>query len=133
MDTVVYSLKAPTATHRRQVNCADGGCQSYTYGWRMRIDEKTDLGRDQAIYIRVSSGRSFTEERDETGLTVFTFEPGQRDFKPEEDHYHSVRLEREPFYLVRGGGSVLQHTTGEDWVDDMETNLDGIRKIAERG
>ncbi len=47
------------------------------------IDESTDLGREQAAYIRQRSGRSFREMRTAVGpdaLTVFRFDSGQRCF-----------------------------------------------------
>jgi len=77
-----YGLRAPIPTHYRPASCADAECPNHTNGWRTIINESTDLGQQQGAYIRSQSGRKFVETRNEVGLTVFTFEAGQKCFEP---------------------------------------------------
>ncbi len=120
-----YRIVAPISTHWRQASCAEIDCTAYLSGWRTEIDEHTQLGAQQAAYIRSTSGRRFTEARHEiTRLTVFTFAPGQTCFAAGS---HRAPLEREPLYVVQGGdwrGNPRQirprvHRRAEDWVDEF--------------
>ena len=111
-----YSIRQPADTAVKAV-CEQVGCEAWRHGWRSLIDEGTSLGRQQADYIRTESRRTFREGRTNGGLTVFTFESGQRCFAD-----HQTRPE---IYVVRGGdwrgnprGEFLQHTRAADWVDD---------------
>lgn len=63
---------------RRKAACQEVGCEAYRLGWETAVDEATEMGRQQAHYIRTQSGRTFREYRSEAGLTVFRFEPYQR-------------------------------------------------------
>ena len=108
--------------------CEQVGCEAWTRGWRSVIDESTPLGRAQAAYIRGESRRTFREERNGAGLTVFTFESRQRCFTE-----HRTRPE---LFLVTGGdwrgnprGELLQHSRPADWVDDFANHQD---KLADR-
>ena len=56
-----YSIMAPKSTHFRKATCAEMDCPSYLHGWATIIDERTELGQEQAHYIRKLSGRKFTE------------------------------------------------------------------------
>jgi len=130
-----YAIRAPKATHTRSGSCAEADCPNLQHGWRSVIDEATDLGAAQAAYIRRESGRKFTEERDLAGLTVFTFEPWQRCFAE-----HIVPLEREPFYVVRGGdwrgnprGEVRRHVRADDWVEDFAEHQQTLADRLEQG
>lgn len=131
-----YALSAPPATHWRKATCDEADCPAYRNGWQSTIDESSALGQFQADYIRETSGRAFTEERQPGGMTVFTFEPTQRCFASDD---HKVPLEREPNYLVRGGdwrantGLIRRHSNGVDWVDDMSETLDNVKTAVERG
>ena len=132
---ITYGIHAPEATHRRHATCGEVDCQNMQHGWRTVIDETSDLGAAQASYIRRESGRKFTEERDPAGLTVFTFEPWQRCFAD-----HTASLEREPFYLVRGGdwrgnprGEVRRHVNGDDWVEDFAEHQTTLADRLEQG
>ena len=139
-----YLIAAPLSTHwRGPVPCSEYECDAYLKGWDSLIDESTDLGRRQALYIRRESGRRFTEERQPDGLTRFSFEAGQEGFASRvasQDHSrHMVRLEREEAYVERGGdwrGAVGQrrvHKRPADWVDSFATNQDNLATIAKRG
>ena len=101
--------------------CEQVGCEAWTRGWDSVIDERTELGQQQAVYIRTQSQRTFREMRTDAGLTVFRFESGQRCFAE-----HRTRPE---IYLVRDGdwrgnptGRRRQHTRPADWVEDMAEN-----------
>lgn len=116
---------------RRKAACQEVGCEAYRHGWESAFDESTELGRQQAHYVRTQSGRTFREYRSEAGLTVFRFEPYQRCFA---DHQTIA----EAFY-VRGGdwrlnqGLIRRHANGRDWAEDMAEQLDTIRTAQERG
>lgn len=130
-----YQVAAPVSTHFRPGSCAEAECPNHLHGWRTVIDESTDLGRQQASYVRSQSGRRYQEDRDEHGLTVFTFEAGQRCFGR-----HQIPLEREPLYIVRGGdwrgnptGERRQHVTATDFVDDFGEHQERLADRLTRG
>jgi len=129
-----YQIASPLATHFRKGTCEEASCEAYRFGFRFRVNETTDLGMGQAHYFRTDSGRRFTEERDDAGLTVFTFEAGQRCFQE-----HQVPLERPAAFLVRGGdirhhGGVLRrHTSGESFMDDLRTTTDRVISAQQHG
>lgn len=126
-----YSITAPTDT-AIVAACEQVGCPQWQHGWDSVIDEATDLGKQQAAYIRTQSRRTFRELRTEAGLTVFRFESGQRCFAE-----HRTRPE---IYLVRDGdwrgnptGRQRQHTRPADWVEDMAENQGRLVDLQERG
>lgn len=129
-----FSMKAPLATHWGPATCIDVDCPHHIHGWRTIIDETSNLGQAQAHFIRSESGRRFTERRDELGMTIFEFDAGQKCFTE-----HRQPLEREPIYLVRGGDARAVttppriHANADDWIDDMQTNLDANRALRENG
>jgi hypothetical protein len=113
-----FSVRSPSDRMVRTV-CEQVACQAWRQGWESVIDERTDLGKAQAQYIRHQSGRTFREQKTETGLTVFRFESGQRCFAE-----HQTRPE---LYLVRDGdfrgnptGRRRVHTRPADWVEHMQ-------------
>jgi hypothetical protein len=112
--------------------CKDAGCVKWAHGWETALDERVPAHAEAAAWIRLQSGRTFTETRDQPGLTVFRFEAFQRCFDD-----HRTRPER---YLVRGGdyrGNPLReqriHARPADWVEDMAGHLDGLKSAIERG
>ncbi|WP_049562243.1 hypothetical protein [Nonomuraea sp. SBT364] len=111
--------------------CEEVGCLAWLHGWETRVDERTDLGSAQALYIRADSGRTFRELRTAEGLTVFRFEPRQRCFAE-----HRTRPE---FYSVRGGdwrqdfGTLRQHQRGQDWVEDFSLHQDRLADHQRKG
>lgn len=121
--------------HLREVTCAQIECKAHVNGWQTLIDESTERGKTQGAYIRHGSGRRFTEDRNDAGVTVFTFAPGQTCFGGK--HYQTN--ERPPIYSVRGGdwrgstGRIRQFENGDDWVDSFAANLDNIATIRKRG
>lgn len=132
---MTYSVIAPKDTHWRQATCEEVNCGHSRDGWKTIVDESTTLGQMQAHFIRKESGRQFTAERGEDGLTVFTFTSGQPCFQR-----HQIKLDRQELYLVRGGdkrgnptGFRRQHTRPEHWVEDMQENQDRLRSAIEEG
>lgn len=130
-----YTILAPLRTHFRSATCEEVGCPNIAGGFRVVVDESTELGQRQAHYIRQLSGRAFTEARDEAALTAFTFPPGQRCFAA-----HRVHNDRPERYLTRPGdwrgnptGQHVEHTKPEFWVEDFAENQDRIARIIERG
>jgi hypothetical protein len=63
------------------------------------VDERTELGKGQATYIRTQSRRTFRESPTAEGLTVFRFDSGQRCFQE-----HQTRPRFTPSDRVTGAG-----------------------------
>ncbi|MFH9248237.1 hypothetical protein ACH4LK_22750 [Streptomyces lydicus] len=112
-----YSITVPRDTAVRAA-CEQVGCEAWRHGWESVIDERTQLGQQQAAYIRGQSRRTFREQQRGDGLTVFRFDSGQRCFAE-----HQSRPE---IYAVRDGdwrgnptGMTRQHTRAADWVEDF--------------
>ena len=101
--------------------CHEVGCPAWRHGWVTITDERTDLGREQARYIRQSSGRTFTETRDGQGLTVFRFESGQRCFAE-----HATT----PFRFLAGGRPVADLAA---WVGDFDDHVNRLEAQAKKG
>lgn len=126
----IYTLRRPiTPDYWQPATCEQAGCRAHLFGWTTTLDETTDFGQTRAAYIRKHSGRSFVEQRNPAGLTVFVFGAGQMCF---EAAAHQRPVEREPLYLVHGSRT-RQHTRGEFWVEDSSEHLDRIRTRIERG
>lgn len=111
--------------------CEQVGCQAWRNGWQTLIDESASLGRAQAEYIRLHAGRTFREGKTGAGLTVFTFESGQRCFAN-----HETRPE---VYSVVDGdhrqhfGPVRTHARAADWVEDFGEHQQEIAEQIEKG
>jgi len=110
--------------------CEKVGCQAWLHGWDTVIDESTQLGAQQAAYIRTESRRTFRETRRGDGMTVFRFESRQRCFAE-----HRTRPE---IYLVKDGDwrqsrNPHRHAGPADWVEDFSTHQDQLATRLERG
>lgn len=128
-----YEIVAPLQTHFRKATCAEVECAAYVNGWVTLVPSNSDA----ALYIRSgASGRRFTEVNDSydqlIGMTEFMFPPGQQCFASDK---HRVPLEREPFYIARGGdarGNPMRerrvHTRASDWQEDFAGHLDRVRQ-----
>lgn len=144
-----YAIKAPLATHFRKAMCKEVECQAYQEGWLTLIDESSQLGLEQASYLRYDSGRHFKEMRSEEagdmlkrsdipgGLTAFFFFPGQEAF-PSPEHEHQIRLDRPEIFLKVGGDwrgytTVPKQMRVDDWVDSFEEHQDTLARAIERG
>jgi hypothetical protein len=128
-----YGLTFPVQTHFRPATCEEVGCQAFKHGWRSAFDVSTDLGKEQADYVRRHSGRSFKE----VSQGVFEFAPGQTCFAAST---HRLKLEREPIYVVRGGdwrgnpdGFRIEHKNAQNWQEDFAEHQDIIATRIERG
>lgn len=131
-----YQILAPRPTHWRPTSCANVDCPNHLHGWITKVDESTDLGKQQAWYIRNQSGRKFTEDRNtEPGITLFTFEAGQTCFRR-----HQERLDVPELFIVRGGdwrgnptGDLRRHESADDWVEDFGENQLRLADQIEKG
>jgi hypothetical protein len=131
--TQSFEILAPTETHQRKATCTEVDCGAQANGWVSKIDESSPLGQRQAHYIRKESGRRFTETRDPTGLTLFTFPAGQTCFGG-----HTVALDRPEFYIVRDGdwrgnptGRRREHDRPEHWVEDFAQHQQSLIRASE--
>lgn len=127
-----YAVHSPLASHFKEVPCQAVDCNAYAHGWLTMVDVATDLGRQQAGYIRNHSGRSFVVSELGTMVT-FTFPPGQQCFQT-----HRAALEREPICSVRGGDwravtTPPRQMRADDWVDDFANHQDRLKTRVERG
>jgi len=132
-----YAVARPLATHFRPATCEETACPAWLFGWLTKVDESTDLGQRQAHYIRHDKSRRHVETRAEDGLTVFTFEPGQRCFNTVQ---HKLPLDKPEIYTVRDGdwrgnptGRVMHHQSADDWVEDFGEHQDALADRLERG
>jgi hypothetical protein len=124
-----YSIDQPADTTVKAA-CHDVGCPAYLRGWETPVDESTELGRQQAAYIRGRSGRTFTEVAG-AGVTVFRFEARQRCFA---DH----KTRPQTFAVRRGDwradlGPLRTHSRPIDWVEDMQEALSSVSDDRKRG
>lgn len=133
-----YSIRSPIATHTRPATCAEFDCEAYVHGWTTTVDLGTQLGRDQADYIRQASGRHFVEEKLPDGLVAFHFPSEQKCFAASS---HRVPLDRPEFYTVRHGDhrirvrpdEVTRHSGAAAWLDDFGTHQDKLARVLNRG
>lgn len=128
-----YQITAPKTTHFRKATCKEVECAGYVNGWKTIVPDRSP----QASYIRGASGRKFTETKQPDQLVEFLFPPGQMCFRADD---HRISLEREPFFVVRGGdyrgnprGIEPVVRKVEDWVDDFATHQQGIADAIQRG
>lgn len=111
--------------------CERVGCAAWRQGWESVIDESTPLGREQAAFIRTQSRRTFREQRNAVGLTVFRFESGQRCFA---DH-QSIP---EKYVVQRGDyrakvGELRVHTRAADWVEHVQEHMGRLLDERDKG
>lgn len=125
-----YEVLRPRNTHFRKATCQEVDCPNWQRGWRTVCDVSTELGRRQANYIRMHSGRHF----DAFGqvLVTFTFPPGQECFSQ-----HTRPLDREPHFRI-ASGDWRQRDSGvivraQDWIDDFGDNQLQVKARVERG
>ena len=133
-----YEMRWPTSTHHRSATCAEVDCPQYLNGWQMGFDLTVPEKVEAANWVRNQSGLSFSFALTETTVT-FTFPAGQQCLESR-IRPHTVTLEREPLYLVRGGdfrGNPLRqqraHVNGADFADDWHTSLDRLEEQMRRG
>jgi hypothetical protein len=135
-DYKTFQISAPKETHQRPASCAEVDCDMAEHGWQMKIDLGTELGQKQAYYIKHHSGRRYVVVEQRDGLVTLNFPGGQECFRE-----HSVSVERDPNFLVKGGdwrGNPLNtptrvHTRPEHWVEEFAENQDRLKTAIERG
>lgn len=114
-----FSVKSRPDKRVRTV-CERVGCRAWREGWESLIDESTQLGQQQAAFIR-GAGRTFREQRTAAGLTVFRFEAYQRCFAD-----HQTIPEK---YVVQRGdhrqrlGGLRVHKRASDWVEHVQQQM----------
>lgn len=133
-----YGIASPRATHWRPATCAEVECTNWVHGFTVRCDLRTQLGVDQARYIRDKAGRHFTHTfSDEGRVITFIFPAGQQCFAQ-----HEVPLGRPALFVVRNGDHrgpgrrPLERRTydrPDQWVDDFATHQDRLATAAARG
>lgn len=134
-----FQIDQPLETHFRRATCQEVECKAYAFGWKMGFDLTDPDKVAAARAIRDKSGRTFTVELvDALGpnpKVILTFAAGQRCFQT-----HRVPLEREPFYIVRGGdfrGNPRRertvHRTADSFVDRWDNELSAVKEVLERG
>jgi hypothetical protein len=129
-----FQIDQPLSTHYRVATCAEVDCPDRAGGWRMGFDLSDPERLAAARWIRDHGGRRYTHEIID-GKIVMTFAAGQNCFKA-----HRVPLDREPFYVVRGGDFrgnpekiYFQHRSADSFIDQWESDLDRLNAIRERG
>lgn len=127
-----YGIFRPLRSHTRRATCREVECGAMQRGWVTRVDTSSALGARQANYIRLASGRHFNVEQ-QGDVASFYFPAGQQCFAE-----HRVTLERDPFFIKRGGDwraqtseTVTMRPT--DWVDDFADHQQGIADRRKRG
>jgi len=133
-----YRLAFPAATHRKPARCAQVGCAQREQGWMTVLDPNIPAQAEALNWIRLHSGRSYSEAPTVGESTVtLIFPPGQDCFQQ-----HTVTLEREPIALVHAGDwrlagpqrpVIRRHTRTDDWVEDFATHQDAIATEQQRG
>lgn len=129
-----YQIAASISTHRRRATCSEVECIRRIRGFRAVFDVSTAEGRKNAHIVEISN-RSYS--RDVAGsIVTYVFPAGQNCFDA-----HTVTLEREPFYIVRGGDhrgnplriSAVTHQRSDLWVEDFAEHQDKIARAQQRG
>lgn len=132
-----YRIAAPSRTHRRRATCAEVDCEKRKRGYRAQFDVSTVAGRANARRVEelgAAQARVYGR-RVEGSIVTYTFPAGQ----PCLD-VHTVTLEREPFYIVRGGDHrgnprriEPQRLREADFIDHFATNQALIIQRQQRG
>lgn len=128
-----YQAVRPTKTHTRVATCREVDCSAYANGWTTTVaDVSTDLGRRQANYIRLKSGRAYTAAQTGNAVT-FTFPPGQKCFAE-----HRVDIDKPTIFLKRGGDWRAMtfepvRLSAADWVDDFANHQSKLAETIEKG
>lgn len=130
-----FGIYKPRETHTRPGTCEEYGCENYLVGWTNRVP-LSDIKTLEWLRSSACTSRWKYTERRENNEILFMFPAGQRCFKFDK---HRVSLDRPELYVVKGGdwrGDPRQetprvHTKPENWVEDMQENLEQVRKDRE--
>jgi hypothetical protein len=124
-----YAIDTPADVFVRAA-CEDADCAAWRNGWETKVDETTDLGKQQAAYVRTQSRRTFREQRTAEGLTVFRFDSGQRCFAEHKTRPETYSVHRGDF---RASSLDRVHTRAADWVEDFALHQDRIATQLNQG
>ncbi len=135
-----YTMAAPLASHWRQATCEEYECDKFLHGFVLTVDVSTELGQQQAYYVRHDKTRRCSEQKLSDTLIKFVYGPGNDCFDPERST-HRVPIGRPPYYLVvdgdwRGnprGTTPYHHRRADDWVEDFALHQQGIAKAVQEG
>jgi hypothetical protein len=134
-----YTLSAPVTTHWRPATCEEYECDDFLYGFVLTVDENTELGQQQAYYVRHDRTRRCTEQQVGQGITKFVYPPGNQCFEPKRSS-HRLPIGRPPNYLVATGdwrgnpiGWSARFRRPADWVDDFANHQIKIAELHQRG
>lgn len=126
-----YAALQPPTSHWRPATCAEVDCQPYLHGWETsRTPDGLPLSPDQVEQVRALRGLyHFVETRDEEGVAVFTFPPGQPCFRAA---FHRVPLERPAVLLARRGfGPARRYDRADQWFEDMQGSVEAAQRRRE--
>jgi hypothetical protein len=129
---ILHRPQDPTLDFWRAATCAEIECDGWRLGFALRIDEATPLGQAQAAYLRADRTRRAVESRDPLGLTVFTYEPGQR-CTASDDIRHRVPVEREPLYILRDPRRGRREVGQTQWTDTLGEHVERYAAMRARG
>jgi hypothetical protein len=130
---ILHRPTDPALDFWRRATCAEVECWGYRHGFELRIDEATQLGQAQAAYLRADTSRRRAREyRNEVGLTVFQYAPGQR-CTSDSDDAHRVPIEREPLYILRDPMRGRRQVGATQWVDVLAEHVDEFATLRARG
>lgn len=130
-----YRIAAPITTHRRRATCAEVNCEKRRQGYRAQFDVSTVAGRNNALRVEELKAHRMFSRHVEGPLVTYTFPAGQDCLD-----VHTVPLEREPFYIARGGdhrgnprGIAAQHLSEANFIDHFRNNQAKLAERLERG
>jgi hypothetical protein len=129
-----FSISKPRATHTRPATCAEVQCDHHVNGWK----NKVALTDEVSLAWIKASRYGYHQESINEGFVTYKFHAGQICFCTNCQN-HTVSLDRPELYVVRGGDwrgdprheKPRVHTRPEHWVEDMQENLDKVRKDRE--
>jgi len=113
-----------------QASCADVGCPEHLHGWATVLDESTPDGARMAAVVRSLRDRQHVETRDPSGLTRFTFAPGQKCFRASE-HVVAPALYRIGAQGAGGRPVGVVEVDGPQWVDRFAEHSARVSQITE--
>ena len=127
-----FRLSAPLGTHWDEVPCAMVNCPYWRDGWQTLVDTGTDLGKQQAGFLRYKSNLSFREERAGDTLVRFIFSSGQKCFTVHRRQRHLVTYLKSTSLrgYLNGGMAPLER---QQWLDEFSEDLYGLNLKKRRG
>jgi hypothetical protein len=122
----VFRIFRPLRTHWRKARCEEVACSHYLLGWQTNVDEASEIGKEQGLYIRYQSGREFTEVRVAT-VTTFTFRAEQQCFRG-----HQLPREQDPYFIIKQNHD-KQAIEPDRWKEEYNETAHHLNKIRKEG